>query len=286
MNLVTSRPAGRLALGAPTSGGRLLLILPWRGRMLVGTSHSDQPAGPGDTSVRRSELLEFVDEVNSAFPALALTEGDVTLVHRGVVPAVRNRHGVLGLMGHHLVHDHEQDGVRGALSVGGVKYTTARGVAEQVVDLVGARLGLPVPPCRTGSTRLPHWDFPSLPGEADAARVAAGGALDEACAAGLTATHGTAWRAVVTRCEQDPSLASRIDPGIAVPAAAVLHAVQDEMACTLADVVIRRLGLGAAAHPGDEAVARCGAIMARACGWNAARLAAEIEAVRDFYRFG
>ena len=74
MNLVTSRPAGPVALGAPTSGGRLLLIMPWRGRMLVGTSHSDQPAEPDDARVFRDELRAFVDEVNSAFPALALTE--------------------------------------------------------------------------------------------------------------------------------------------------------------------------------------------------------------------
>ncbi len=56
------------------------------------------------------------------------------------------------------------------------------------------------------------------------------------------------------------------------------------MACTLADVVVRRLPLGAAGHPGDGVVAACGAIMAAALGWDAGRLAAEIEAVRDFYR--
>ena len=108
MNLVTSRPAGPVALGAPTSGGRLLLLMPWRGRLLVGTSHSDQPADPSDTRVRREELRDFVDEVNTAFPALALSERDVTLVHRGVVPAVRDRRGVLGLMGHHRIHDHAE----------------------------------------------------------------------------------------------------------------------------------------------------------------------------------
>jgi len=33
--------------------GRLLLIMPWHGRMLTGTSHSDQPADPSGTWVRR-----------------------------------------------------------------------------------------------------------------------------------------------------------------------------------------------------------------------------------------
>jgi glycerol-3-phosphate dehydrogenase len=284
MNLVTNRPAGPVALSAPTSGGRLLLIMPWRGRMLVGTSHSDQPAAPDDARVFRTELRAFVDEVNSAFPALGLTEREVTLVHRGVVPAVRNRHGVLGLMGHHRVHDHEHDGVSGALSVAGVKYTTARGVAEQVVDLVSAKLGAATAPCRTARTRLPHWDFGTMASERDLARGEAGGIFDAECASGLVATHGAAWRAVADRCRLGPGLASRLVPDVAVPAAAVLHAIEHEMACTLADVVVRRLPLGAAGHPGDAVVAACGRLMADACGWTAERLRTEIDAVRDFYR--
>ena len=286
MNLVTSRPAGPVALGAPTSGGRLLLLMPWRGRLLVGTSHSDQPADPSDTRVRRDELQDFVDEVNSAFPALALSERDVTLVHRGVVPAVRDRHGVLGLMGHHRIHDHASDGVAGAISVAGVKYTTARGVARQVVDLVARRLGVPTPPCRTEATRLPFWDFGSLAEEEERAAAAAGDVLDPESIRTLVATHGTGWRSVLARCEKDPSLAARLAPDLPFPAAAILHAIEDEMAVTLADVVIRRLPIGAAGYPGDDTVTACGAIVAAALGWDAERLAAEIDGVRDVYRIG
>jgi glycerol-3-phosphate dehydrogenase len=284
MNLVTSRPAGPVALSAPTSGGRLLLILPWRGRMLVGTSHSDQPAAPDDTRVNRDELREFVAEVNSAFPALELSEADVTLVHRGIVPAYRDRRGVLGLLGHHRIRDHEGDGVPGAVSVAGVKYTTARGVAERVVDLVAAKLGVAAPPCRTGSTRLPHWEFGTVSGEAERARAGAGETLDAECVTALAGTHGTAWRAVLARCAKDPALAARLAPHVPIPAAAVVHAVEAEMACTLADVVVRRLPLGAAAYPGDDVVRACGVLMAAACGWDEERLATEVDAVRDVYR--
>jgi glycerol-3-phosphate dehydrogenase len=284
MNLVTSRPAGPTALSAPTSGGRLLLIMPWHGRMLVGTSHSDQPAAPDDARVSHDELRAFVAEVNSAFPALELSEREVTLIHRGVVPAFRNRHGVLGLMGHHRIYDHDRDGVRGAVSVAGVKYTTARGVAEQVVDLIGGALGTSTPPCRTGTTRLPFWDFGTVPGEVEQAAAAARGRLAPEAIRALVATHGTAWRTVLARCERTPALAGSLAPDVAYPAAAVLHAIEDEMACTLTDVVVRRLPIGAAGHPGDDAVTACGAVMATALGWDAERLAAEVDAVRDFYR--
>ena len=284
MNLVTSRPAGPVALSAPTAGGRLLLIMPWQGRMLVGTSHSDQAAAPDDTRVLGAELRGFVAEVNSAFPALGLTEQEVTLVHRGVVPAVRDRRGVLGLMGHHRIHDHEGDGVAGALSVAGVKYTTARGVAEQAVDLIAARLGAVCPPCRTGSARLPHWDFASRDAETARAQAEAGGALPPETVAALVSTHGTAWQAIAARVKRAPGEAEPLAAGSLFPLATVHRAIDDEMACTLCDVLIRRLPVGAAGYPGDEAVQRCGTLMAARLGWDARRLAAETEAVRAFYR--
>jgi len=286
MNLVTTRPAGPVAMGAPTSGGRLLLIMPWHGRMLVGTSHSDAAAEPGDTSVSQGELRSFVDEVNSAFPALDLGADEVSLVHRGVVPAVADRRGVLGLMGHHRLHDHSVDGVDGAVSVVGVKYTTGRGVAEQAVDLIGRKLGRPAPPCRTGTTRLPGAGFDSVRAETNRARSELGRLLSPASTEALVATHGTDWRAVADVCRTDAGLAEPIAPGVPLPRAVVQYAAQHEMACTLADVVLRRTPLGAGGYPGDAAVDDCGALMARACSWDADRLAREVEAVRAFYKVG
>lgn len=283
MNLLTSRPSGPVALSAPTSGGRLLLIMPWQGRMLIGTSHSDVPAEPGDLGVSRAEVSAFVDEVNSAFPALGLRPDEVTLVHRGVVPAVRDRRGELGLMGHHRVHDHRADGVEGAVSIVGVKYTTGRGVAEQAVRLVADKLGRPAPPCRTGIARLPGADLDSLDAEAARARSEAGGVIQGGALSALVATHGTRWRHVAALCRERPALAEPIAAGVPFPRAAVAYAVREEMACTLADVVLRRLPIGAAGHPGRAAAAACAEVMASECGWTPERAASELEALDRFY---
>jgi glycerol-3-phosphate dehydrogenase len=51
--------------------------------------------------------------------------------------------------------DHEaEDGLAGLVSLVGVKYTTARGLAEKGVDLALRRLGRCAPPCRTHVTEL------------------------------------------------------------------------------------------------------------------------------------
>lgn len=282
MNVVTRREAGDVTLGAPTTDGRLLLLMPWMGRAMIGTSHSAEPVSPDAVSVPAQDLTAFLLEANQAFPGLDLTEDDVTIVHRGVVPARRDRHGRLGLMGHHLVRDHARDGVEGAVSVVGVKYTTARGVAEQVVDLAQAKLGLSVTPCSTGAVRLPGWTFESRDAEVAGARAHAAGAMLPECVDALVETYGTAWREIIDLCGTDATLAAPLS-GVRLPRAAVLHAIRHEMARTLADIVIRRTELGAAGYPGDAIVRECAGLAAREFGWDSPRADAEMDAVRAFY---
>jgi glycerol-3-phosphate dehydrogenase len=282
-NVVTSRRAGDLALGAPTSGGRLLLVMPWQGRALVGTSHSEVPVDAGDSGVSPGELASFLDEINSAFPAMALGAADITLVHRGVVPGVRQRDGRLGLLGHHVVHDHRRDGVSGAISVAGVKYTTGRGVGEQVVDRAYEMLGTRRAPCRTGTTLLPGAFASPMQAEIGTACREAEGLLERTLMAGVVRTHGTVWRGILALCRAEPSLARPVAPGCDVPAAVLVHAVREEMALTLTDVVVRRSGIGAAGYPGPAVAQACARIVAPLLGWDEARISAELDALKAFY---
>ena len=133
------------ALGA-SRGGRFLFLVPWRDRSIVGTGYS-----PGDAD-HRGGVSRFLEEAQVAYPWAGLAASDVALVHRGLVPGRRDAGG---LVTRHLLLDHERrDGVAGLVSLQGVKYTTARAVAEEAVDLVVRRLGRPAAPCRTAAIPL------------------------------------------------------------------------------------------------------------------------------------
>jgi glycerol-3-phosphate dehydrogenase len=83
--------------------------------------------------------------------------------------------------------------------------------------------------------------------------------------------------------EADPALAERVAERSPVVAAQLVWSVRHEMAMTLADVVIRRTPLGALGHPGALAVERAASVLARECGWDAARVKREVETVDAFY---
>jgi glycerol-3-phosphate dehydrogenase len=161
-NLVLRRPpAAPFAVGA-RSGGRFLFLVPWGGRTIVGTSYEPAEAPPSDP-------FAFLDEAARAFAWAGIGRGDVALVHEGLVPG---RGGVSGLSTRPRLHDHEAEhGLPGLVSLQGVKYTTARAVAERAVDLVVRRLGRASPPCRTAVTPLAEARPPEGPLEAAARRA-------------------------------------------------------------------------------------------------------------------
>jgi glycerol-3-phosphate dehydrogenase len=155
MNLVTGRDAEPAALGGRTRAGRYLFMVPWQKRSLFGTWESTRPCAPDDRTVQEADVASFLRELGEAYPALKLTVDDVTLVHRGVVPAVARPGGAVALAGHEQVRDHTAQGISGLISVAGTKYTTARAVAERVTNRLLLALGHGPVLCRTATTPLP-----------------------------------------------------------------------------------------------------------------------------------
>jgi glycerol-3-phosphate dehydrogenase len=286
MNLVTSRPASDMALAAPGAGGRMLTLVPWRGMAIVGVGQSTAFVQPGDTHVSAAEVSALVNDANYAFPALHLTRSDVTLVHRGVVPGVVGRNSVPDLKPAHEILDHRSDGVEGAVTVIGVKYTTARGVAEAVTGVVARRLGKTVPRSRTATTTLPGAGIADHEALAIEAARDAGTELSPASIRHLIALYAEATPEIVRLMKNRPDLASPLAPGVPTLGAEVLHVIRSEMALRLADIVVRRTALGSAKKPPQGALDTCARIAAAELNWDSARLAEEIAAVERVYEIG
>ena len=283
MNLVTKRDAGDEALGGRSSSGRNLFLVPWRERALFGTWESSRACDPDDIGVSEQEVSAFIAELNQAFPALDLSMADVTLVHRGVVPAVVKGDGI-ALEGHEQIRDHSAEGFEGLITVAGTKFTTARGVAERVTDTAVSKLGQKSAPCRTALTPLPGGSLRDIGlAIADARREFDEG-LPTDTIPHLIAAYGSRYRDVMEIACSRQDWRTRLAPDSPVIGAELVLAARKEMAPTLADIVIRRTPLGALGHPGTDAVARAASIVGGELGWSEERRRAEIAAVDEFYR--
>ena len=282
MNLVTTRDAGDEALGGLSPSGRNLFLVPWRDRALFGTWEGDRVCDPDDAGVAESDVAAFIVELNQAFPALDLTRADVTLVHHGVVPAVV-RNGRVGLEGHAQIRDHAVEGIEGILSVAGVKFTTARAVAERITNTLLTKLQHAPVPCRTDATPLPGGAVRDVGlAIADARREFDEG-LPTDTIPHLIGAYGSRYRDVMALAADRPDWRTRIAPDSPVIGAELILAARKEMAPTLADIVIRRTPLGVLGCPREEALNRAAAIVGAELHWSEERKSEEIAAVRQFY---
>ena len=183
--------------------------------------------------------------------------------------------------------NHAPEGAPGLWSIVGGKLTTHRTLAEQTVDraLAWLRRGRHRP---AGAAALETLDLPAL--RRSAAEAAAGLPLEAAQVEYLVTLYGARAGEVLERARRDPALAARICPGNPDTGAQVEIAVEREWAVTLADLLLRRTGIGTSPCLGLDCAERAAHLMARAAGWSEARRAAEVAAYRQLiqqrYRAG
>ena len=143
--------------GLPAGDGkRLYFVAPWKDCTLIGTINHAYEEDPDSLVTDQSEVVRLIGEVNAAWPSAQLREDQVRYHYTGLLPAEGGTGVDVRLARRGRLIDHwRRDHVRGLISVIGEKYTTARSMAERVVDLALARLDLGRRPCRVLQTRLP-----------------------------------------------------------------------------------------------------------------------------------
>jgi len=127
-----------LAVQGKASGSRILFATPWKGRIFVGCGHEPWLRGPDKPMPTEKQMTAFIGEVNDAVPGINLTLGDVHRVFAGLLPTIEKGSNVLTKR--EVIIDHqEKGGPKGLYSVGGIKFTTARLVAEKIWGMVAAK---------------------------------------------------------------------------------------------------------------------------------------------------
>jgi glycerol-3-phosphate dehydrogenase len=297
--IVSRRPAQRCALAVLgqtkdpdaliSRSRRHLFIAPWRDCMLIGVWHRVHTGTPDNWTLTEEELRQFLDEINESYPGVQLNRAEVAMWNAGLVLFGENEPGSVHLSygkRSRLVDHQREHGLAGLITLIGVRYTTARHEAIRAVDLVRRKLRRkpfvlfpPLAPVHGGQIEC----FDDLLSQVLAQRPHA---LSSECIHSLLQNHGSAYREVLSYLTENPQWGETIG-STTVLKAEVVHAVRQEMAQTLADVVFRRTDLGTAGYPGAEALTACAELMASELGWTATQVQAELNSVQTaFVNYG
>lgn len=279
-NLLTRPLPFRDALGlsvAPrtgTTGGRAntYFIIPWNGFSLVGTRHLRCDHAARSARVSREEVLEFVAELNAVLGEHRLSGSDVYHVYAGLLPEADGTPGPdVALQRAPQVIDHRKDGMRGLLSIVGVKWTTACEVGARAAVLACRLLRKPAQPTRPRTLEEAGTPIGQAQGLEELAE------LEPALLAHLDDSYSR--KQVIALLREDPTFVGRIVPDMPMVMGQVVYAVRHEMALHLRDVVNRRLPLYMSNKLDAAALLACATTMARELRWNRREVTSEVEEV-------
>ncbi len=258
---------GETALILPeTEDGRIAFLVPWAGRVLLGTT-DDPYSGPLDRPTVSSSDAAYL--LRHARRYLRRVEPqDVVGAFAGLRPLVEaDRDRAADLSREHAV----VESPRGLVSAIGGKLTTYRQMAEDAVDRLARRDG--AGPCRTRSLPLAGAE-----GLTRAEQVLAASPLPEQQRRHLLRSYGSASTQILALAASEPSLLRPLADDVPVLAGEVVYACRQEMAVALADVMFLRTRLSVLAEDGGRsAVDQVTALMAAELGWSPGEVRRQLE---------
>ena len=253
---------------------RPIFVIPWNHQTLVGTTEVEDSGNPAEACPSAGEIDYLMRSFLRLFPLSGLTRFDIRFSFAGVRPLPfspgKNASDVTRK---HIIHDHEQDGAPGLLSIIGGKLTTAAALAREVARAVGihspepSRIIAGPAPAEVVESIFKHW----------AHLMGSKAHIPELSAEAIAAWHGRHAQAIATAAAQDESLRAPLCSHTSHIVAEAVEAVSREHAVTLGDILLRRVPV-ALSECWDHGCSReAAANIGGALGWNAFRIGRELE---------
>jgi len=265
--------------------GRPFFIIPWRDYYWVGTTDIHYKGDFDRVQATPKEIEYLLREVNFVFPQARMTGEDVLYSLAGIrpLPLTNSETEEAEITRSHIIFDHEDEDLDGLLSIIGGKLTTYRNLAEQTVDIIFEKLGLPSPACRT--RHAPLWGG----GMKSIDRFISYNSKKYCLKYGLTpeqvtyliSIYGSRVKQVLQLIDSEPKLKDRICKNNLDIKAQIIFSLQNELPRTLADIYIRRASIGTSACRGLDCAKEGAKIMGNFLGWRRKRIKQE---VKDYER--
>jgi glycerol-3-phosphate dehydrogenase len=256
--------------------GRIVLVYPLKGRVLVGTTDLD--ADPGEPAVCTEEEIDyFFDLVAQVFPGIPVDRSEIVYRYAGIRPLPRHDDLAPGFVSRdYRIVAASGPGGSTRLDLVGGKWTTFRALGEHLatraLELLHRERTTSTETLAIGGGR----DYPA-PADVDAwiARELPG--VPAARAAVLFERYGTVAREVAAHLAADadaPVVGDRLSTR------ELVWMVERERVVHLDDVLLRRTDLGFTGALDDATVEAVADALTAAAGWDDDRRRTELDATR------
>lgn len=262
-HVVLDRPEPEIALAVAIPDGasttlhseaetRRIFIMPWEGRTLVGATYEPFRSEPDQCVPQPRRVHDLLKTVDRYWPGLDLSRNRPLYTYAGLYPAFDTKpdpeDGFRASLYPRIIDHRTEDDISGLISVVGVKLTTARSLAENILDRMDKQPGIEIRPSGASTSVNAPLELARPTPLPDPDQV-----TDDLL-------HER------SSMEELVTLASR-----------------NEMARTLEDVLFRRTWIGHLGKPEDSWLREVAGMMGRQLGWSSDRTAREVATTQNLY---
>jgi glycerol-3-phosphate dehydrogenase len=260
------------AVFTEASDRRPIFVIPWNEQLLVGTTEVADQGDPARTQATSEEIDYLLSSLHALYPGVTFSRADIHYAFAGVrpLPFARGKRPD-AITRRHLLHDHSKEGVQRMISVIGGKLTTALALARHCARAIGIKVDDPKAVAVVTSDRV-QASLDDFIGE-----LMAQPGLSETAAEKIAEWHGKRTLAVAQLARSNPALRASLCPHTEHIAAEAVHAIQNEYAVTLADVLLRRVPVALGKCWSAECSELAAGRIASALGWTNSDLKQQLD---------
>ncbi len=260
-HVVLPGESGHALFVASAADDRMFFILPFDGRLLVGTTDTAYSGDPDGACASPEDVDYLLSGARRVLPGSPLLRAAPLYTYAGVRPLLKGK----GASESHLPRKHGifREGPGGRfVTVAGGKMTTFRQMAADAVDAACEALG------RKGACVSADEPFPGEIGGGEEGTEAFVRELSErrrtpdALCRHLVSLYGRRAGRVLDIAREEPALARPLSAGSPDIAAQAVLAGREEWAASPEDAILRRMHLGITADRGASAVPAVGRFLA------------------------
>ncbi len=254
-----------------TDDGRILFVIPWGDRAVIGTTDT----GAGDLDHPEASIgdIDYLLRHVNRYLNVTLTHADLISVYAGYRPLVRSRaKPSANLSRTHVVLEEDN----GMVTIIGGKLTTYRRMAQDTVDVLNKRDGMPIahPTLNLPLSGAMDWKR----AQRELARRCAALGVPPDVERSMEWNYGRNALDILDLVEADSTLGQRVIPDLPFIRAEIVYACRAEMAMRLDDAIARRVRIELeASDRGVDVATAMARLMASELGWTPDEAQAEAD---------
>ena len=284
IHFVTKKLVDKYIFTGETSNGKHFFLVPYRNHTLIGTTDKEYIGKPDDYKVTKKAITELLKDVNQSFGEnKKIAYKDILYAYGGLRPLVEDQtEDVYNASRKFEITGEKKNGIMGLITIEGGKFTTSRLLAEKAIDKALKILGLPKKRSVSKEQYLTTSGIKNFNRFIEEKQKQYPD-FDPEQVEYLVKSYGTEIDKILSVKDVNKELLEPLNKD-GENLAQVLYAIRNEMARTLADILLRRTGIALLGHPGKATIEKVANLAAKELGWKDQKREKEIYKMEEILK--